>query len=175
MQQRPVVVVRLSLYRSFFRSFLAILSLLVLSMGGAVSAYAQSGTSEIPYTNPDASEKNYLGRIGYNNPEQLAEALMRVEGLYLYDTGQQLSNPVSIVVHGPEVSIFQRQNYESNKNIVDLAARLSALGVLDINVCETRLNSFGANKESVYPFVGTVLFGPSEVNRLLDEENYVYF
>lgn len=138
-------------------------------------AFAQNTTVEVPYLSSNTDETNYLGRIGYNNPDQLVEALKRVEGLYLYDEGDQLNNPVSIVVHGPEVSIFQKQNYEMNKSIVDLAARLSALGVIDINVCETRLSALNANEQTVYPFVGTVPFGPTEVNRLLEEENYVYF
>jgi len=140
-----------------------------------IQAQVRTGTTEpTPYI---AAEEfsGYLGRIGFNDPEQVAEALMRVEGLYDFDAGVQLPNPVAIVVHGPEVSIFQKENYQEHKEIVDLAAKLSALGILDISVCEVRLNRNGGDKESVYPFVGTVLFGPTEVNRLLNEENYVYF
>ena len=56
-----------------------------------------------------------------------------------------------------------------------MAARLTALGILDLSVCETRMDIEGVESESVYPFVRTVPFGPVEVNRLLEEENYVYF
>lgn len=177
MRLLPVVAVRPSLSKLLSSNLRRALFLL-LSFVGLVfvpCSYAQQQTVEAPYINSSTLVANYLGRIGYNDPDQLAEALMRVEGLYRFDEGAQLTNPVSIVVHGPEVSIFQKQNYEDNKPIVDLAAKLTALGVLDISVCETRLNSFGADKESVYPFVSTVPFGPAEVSRLLDQENYVYF
>lgn len=154
------------------RLLLVVMSVLIMSI-----AHAQNptrATTTTPYITGDEGN-NYLARIGFNDPEQVAEALMRVEGLYDFDAGDLLSSPVAIVVHGPEVSIFQKENYQEHKEIVDLAARLSALGILDISVCEIRLNREGGDKDSVYPFVGTVPFGPTEVNRLLDEENYVYF
>ena len=100
---------------------------------------------------------------------------MRVEDVFAADEGSTLAQPVAIVVHGPEVSIFEKDNYEDYKDIVDLAARLSALGLLNINVCDTRLRREGGSITTIYPFVGTIPFGPSEVNRLLTEENYVYF
>ena len=149
---------------------------LLLSMTAATPILAQEdpATEPAPFTAP-VDDTNYLARIGFNDPKQVSEALMRVEDLYELDAELGLSNPVAIVVHGPEVSIFQKENYEDYKEIVDLAARLTALGVLDINVCERRLNYSGASKESVYPFVDTIPFGPREVNRLLDEDGYVYF
>jgi len=175
MRQRPVAAGHPSLYRLplLFKYFLVLL-FFTLNFSSLV-LQAQSSTVETPYLYSGSEIPNYLGRIGFNDPEQLAEALMRVEGLYLYDAAEQLTSPVSIVVHSPEVSIFQKQNYETNKSIVDLAAKLSALGVLDINVCETRLRVLGGGEESIYPFVGTVPYGPTEVNRLLEKEDYVYF
>ncbi len=80
-----------------------------------------------------------------------------------------------MVLHGPEVEIFSRYNYSRFKEIVDLAARLTAFGVIEINVCETRMGSMGLQPNHLFPFVGTVPFGPAEVSRLLEEEDYLYF
>lgn len=173
MHRQPVVVAPpfLSNYHSLFKY--AVLSAVICVLPFGLSAQ-EGKTAPTPYIAQEEMS-GYLARIGYNDPEQLAEALMRVEGLYDFDAGSQLPDPVAIVVHGPEVSIFQRENYLIHKEIVDLAARLSALGILDISVCETRLSLEGAEKDSVYPFVDTVPFGPAEVDRLLVEENYVYF
>lgn len=175
MPRQPVAVVRLSLY-SYVRNTACVLCFfLSVFFASCLNAQTRTGTTEpAPYISIEESG-GYLGRIGFNNPEQVAEALMRVEGLYDFDAGTLLPNPVAIVVHGPEVSIFQKENYQEHKEIVDLAARLSALGILDISVCEVRLSKKGGDSESVYPFVGTVPFGPAEVDRLLNEENYVYF
>lgn len=173
-QKPPVAVAHRSLYK------FNIMRLLVVAFCIFSAYFIQAQdpirkTAPTPYVSTEESDGGYLARIGFNNPKQVAEALMRVEGLYNFDVGEQLTNPVAIVVHGPEVSIFQKENYQEHKEIVDLAAKLSALGILDISVCEVRLNRSGGDTSSIYPFVGTVPFGPTEVNRLLDEENYVYF
>lgn len=173
MQPPPVAVVPLSQFNQpRFAAHLFLATLLYLLPSLCLAQIDK--TVPTPYV-ADEDASGYLARIGFNDPEQVSEALMRVEGLYEFDSGAQLVNPVAFVVHGPEVSIFQKENYQEHKGIVDLAARLSALGIIDISVCETRLRLEGVNKESVYPFVGTVPFGPTEVDRLLRKENYIYF
>lgn len=176
MRQRPVVAALPSRFdfslRALFWAPLIIATAFQVPL--SVAQARTSKTETAPYVAVEEFS-GYLGRIGFNDPEQVAQALMRVEGLYNFDGGALLTNPVAIVVHGPEVSIFQKENYQEHKEIVDLAAKLTALGILDINVCEVRLNREGGTKDSVYPFVGTVPFGPAEVDRLLSEENYVYF
>lgn len=82
---------------------------------------------------------------------------------------------IAFVLHGPEVEIFFRENYRRYKPIVDLAARLSALRVVDIKICRTRLRHLDAREESLFPFVGSVPFGPAEIERLTGEEGFVYF
>jgi len=83
--------------------------------------------------------------------------------------------PVTFVLHGPEVRILLRQNYLANKPVVDLAASLSALGVVDIKACETWMGGNHISVENLQPFVGTVPYGPAEQRRLLEEDSYLYF
>ena len=117
----------------------------------------------------------YLARIYNDSPEEVARALKRAE--LLYDEGKLFasSDPIIILLHGPEVEIFFKDNYEEYKTIVDLAARLSAFGVVDVRVCETQTGILGRSRSSVHSFIGTVPFGPTEVKRLLEQQNYVYF
>jgi intracellular sulfur oxidation DsrE/DsrF family protein len=68
-----------------------------------------------------------------------------------------------------------RDRYQKNKHLVDLAARLTAFNVVDIRVCETRMGVLGQPVSSLVPFVSTVPFGPAEVDRLVNEEEYLYF
>lgn len=121
--------------------------------------------------------ERYLARIGKNSPEDLERALLRAEQLYFgYENPKEGPfTPVVMVLHGPEVGIFFDHNYERYKHLVDLAARLTAFGVVDIRVCLTRMKVMGESPEVLVPFVGTVPFGPQEEKRLKKEENYLLF
>lgn len=121
--------------------------------------------------NPDG----YVARILNDSPEEVADALERAEKLYVEGKLPQGANPISIILHGPEVEIFFKDNYDEYKKIVDLTARLSAFGVVDVRVCETQSGIMGRSRSSIHPFIGTVPFGPTEIKRLLDQQNYVYF
>ena len=83
--------------------------------------------------------------------------------------------PVAFVLHGPEAEVFFSSRYQSNRALVDLAAKLTAFEVVDIKVCKTWIGGEDLDESQLLPFVGTVPFGPEEERRLLEEENYVYF
>jgi intracellular sulfur oxidation DsrE/DsrF family protein len=133
-------------------------------------AYSQSNL-ESSTVNP----LGYVARINSDSPEEVSDALKRAETLYLEGKLSELTSPLAIVLHGPEVEIFFKDKYEQYKDIVDLAARLNAFGVIDVRVCETQAGIMGRNRSSVYSFIGTVPFGPSEIKRLLNQQSYVYF
>ncbi len=120
-------------------------------------------------------EGNYLARIGNNSPEELERALVRIEQYFLADQPEGDYEPVVIVLHGPEVRLFMRDRYQKHKHIVDLAARLTAFNVVDIRVCETRMGVLGQPVSSLVPFVSTVPFGLAEIDRLVNDEQYLYF
>ncbi len=117
----------------------------------------------------------YLARILLNSPGDVEGALLRAEELYWRGEVDGEGAPLAFVLHGPEVQIFLKGNYQQYKPIVDLAAKLSAFNVVDVKVCQTRLGVLGETRDALPPFVGTVPFGPAEVQRLLVDEEYVYF
>ena len=123
----------------------------------------------------DINVPGYVARIDLNNPQEVTSILQRVESYYIENDFMDDLPTIIFVLHGPEVQIFNRNNYFQYKPIVDLAARLSAFRVMDIKVCETQMKLLGEREEFLYPFVGTVPFGPAEIERLIKEENYSYF
>ena len=169
MQIRLVAVVLLSLFNSavITRASSVFLMLFVLS---SPVVFAQT---DDPLLSENAD--GYVARILNDSPEEVANALERVEKLYSEGRLPQGANPIAIILHGPEVEIFFKDNYEEYKRIVDLAARLSAFGVVDVRVCETQSGIMGRSRTSIHSFIGTVPFGPTAVKRLLDQQNYVYF
>lgn len=164
MPLQPVGVVPPSLFKRYL--FVLLFSCLC---GSSFATFAQAVAPE------PANPNGYLARILNDSPEEVADALKRAEALYLDGRLPGGANPISIVLHGPEVEIFFKDNYEEYKNIVDLAARLSAFGVVDVRVCETQTGILGRSRSSVHSFIGTVPFGPTEIKRLLNQQNYVYF
>lgn len=134
------------------------------------------GSDRIRADSPLEVVSGYLVRIDENKAEDVEAALLRVETFYQQDL-LFLSQPppIALVLHGPEVEIFLRENYRRYKNIVDLAARLSAFELIDIKICRTRLRFLKQDEMSLFPFVGTVSFGPDEIERLTNEEGYLRF
>lgn len=166
MHQLHVDVVRLFLFN--------IKALLMPVIAGFITLLSLSAVAQSE--DPDSlNPSGYLARIQNDSPEEVANALRRAETLYLSGQFPQGVDPIALVLHGPEVEIFFKDNYGEYKEIVDLAARLSAFGVVKVSVCETQSGIMGRSRSSIHSFIGTVAFGPSEVKRLLGQQNYVYF
>ena len=156
----PVVVVR---------PFLSKLILsLALALAGAVPLAASA--------QQDSSASHYLAEIVLHTEEEFFGVLQRAEQLLLQGEVDQSGQPqVAFVLHGPEVHLLLKQNYSKHREVVDLAARLSALGVVDIKACRTWMGSNGIDEEQLQPFVSTVPFALAETRRLVEEEGYIYF
>jgi intracellular sulfur oxidation DsrE/DsrF family protein len=148
------------------------LPLAILCLFLAFSIHAQELPQEVSNEIPD----DYIASIELHTTAELHAVLERADQL-LADGVALQSEPASVtfVLHGPEVRSLLRQNYLQNKATVDLAARLSALGVVDIKACETWMGGNGVNPDNLQPFVGTVNYGPSEIRRLVEEEGYIFF
>ena len=105
----------------------------------------------------------------------LAAALERAERLFLDQESDVAPDAIVMVLHGSEVVAFLRRNYRQYRSVIDLSARLSALGVVDIRICETRLRALGEEASALLPFVTTVPYGPGEIERLLTQEKFSVF
>lgn len=160
----------------FQSSFLCLCqAVLILLICCSSLAFAQKAGEEPAPPPVDGNASGYVARIYNDSPEEVAEALRRADQVYQSGAFPENSSPIAIVLHGPEVEIFFKEKYEEYKNIVDLAAKLSAFGVVDVRVCETQAGIMGRDRSSIHPFIGVVPFGPTEIKRLLDQQNYVYF
>ncbi|WP_018015245.1 hypothetical protein [Teredinibacter turnerae] len=123
----------------------------------------------------ELDEQGYLARIDLNSPSDVESALLRAESWFRSGKLASGQPPLAFVIHGPEVAIFFRENYEKYRPIVDLAAKLSAFEVVNVRVCETSTSDLGHAVGHLQPFVDTVPFGPAEIERLVNEEKYLYF
>jgi hypothetical protein len=122
------------------------------------------------------TESRYLVEIELHTEAELLDALERSEQLFAEGVlTQGATYPVRFVLHGPEVQVLLRENYREHKGTVDLAARLSALGIVDMKVCETWMGHNRVLPGQLPPFIGTVPYAPREARRLMREDGYDYF
>ena len=124
---------------------------------------------------PDVDER-YIADVQLHTAEEL-EALLKRAEMLVQDGALPLDGVprVAFVLHGPEVRVLLRQSYLDNKPLVDLAASLSALGVVEIKACETWMGGNRVDPSALQPFVQTVPYGPGEIRRLVNDERYIKF
>ena len=154
----------------FFSSTLAIAESSVGSSTLFKNASAENAKSHLTL------EEKYLADITINSPQELFDILTRAD--MLLESGQysiEGSSPIIFLLHGDEARILFKKQYESNKQVVDLAAKLTALNVVDIKICDTWMEGNNLFTKDLQPFVGVANNAAAEAKRLVSQENYQYF
>ena len=140
----------------------------LISVFIAVTGFAQQAPPQ---------EQRYVVDIELQTTQELGHLLERAEQLLLagVEVPRGGEAKVTFVLHGPVLKSLLRGNYLENKRLVDLAASLSALDVIDVKACRAWMNGHGLHEQQLQPFVETVSYGPSLVKSLLAEESYLSF
>ncbi|NOX51604.1 MAG: hypothetical protein GXP16_13885 [Gammaproteobacteria bacterium] len=90
-------------------------------------------------------------------------------------SSSQPVGPILMMLHGKQAHRFLRGNYAQNKTMVDKTAQLSAHGLIEVKICKTWLHENQFSEIDLFPFIGTVNYGASELARLIEEEGYTEF
>ncbi|MFK8067793.1 MAG: DsrE family protein [Gammaproteobacteria bacterium] len=137
---------------------------------------SESPSPSITVTNENQQkiigETHYLFNIADNGPEQIKTLLERAESLSTEAKYNNMNSRIAMVIHGPDIKIFENKNYQTNKEIVDLAARLDAQNVIDFKVCKVSANSRGIKDSSLPAFMEIVPFSVTEIKRL-EKQGYI--
>lgn len=124
----------------------------------------------------DPGEQHYVVDIELQTAEQFHDLLSRAEQLFLEGAALPAGEAkVSFVLHGPVLKNLARERYVANKKLVDLAASLSAMDVIEVKACRTWMQHNGMSESQLLPFVETVPYGPGAVEAMLKSENYTRF
>ena len=125
---------------------------------------------------PIPSQQRFVVDIELQTLDQFDLLLQRANQLMLSgEVQQQGEAAVVFVLHGPVLRSLLKQNYTENRQTVDLAARLSALEVIDLKACRTWMGGNSVSEADLQPFVETVSYGPGEVEGLLQQGSFSYF
>ncbi len=125
---------------------------------------------------PDVDQQLYVADIELQNAREFTALLQRTEQLML--AGLQLppgEAQVVLVLHGPVLRTLLRDSYLEHKPLVDLAASLSAMRIIEVKACRAWMRSNGIAEERLQPFVEVVPYGPGLVRELVDQGDYIYF
>lgn len=121
-------------------------------------------------------DTRFVADIELESTDDFRQLLQRANQLLLDGADVQDGSPrVIFLLHGPVLRDLLRQNYVQNREVVDLAASLSALQVVEIKACETWMHGNGVEVGDLQPFIETVPYAADEVSRLLAEKSYIRF
>ena len=124
----------------------------------------------------ESAPERYVADIELQTSAELLQLLRRASQLFSAGVASQEGEArVVFVLHGPVIRDLLRQNYLKNRELVNLAASLSALRVVDVKACQTWMAINDINADDLQPFVETVSFAPGELRRLTREKNYLDF
>lgn len=121
------------------------------------------------------STPRFVADIELETEDDLSQLLTRAGQLFLEGKVKQEHGAVVLVLHGPVLRSLSRNNYAQSQAVVNQAASLTALGVLEIKACRSWMGSNGMPVEDLQPFVEVVSYGPEEVTRLVQDEGYIFF
>ncbi len=135
--------------------------LLIIGLAGLSPVLAQDGR------NPPG----YVFSVTVSNQQQLDVVLNRAENL------RELFNPnehskIAIVLHGDELQLFQKDNYRSNRSVVDRARLLDQDNIIDIKACQTMMRRLDIEQSELPSFIEQVPFAPAEIERLQQQEGF---
>ncbi len=118
---------------------------------------------------PEIENKSYLFDVTDHSIEELEALLVRAEEVSQTHPKDFEDLEIVMVIHGPDIDLFTSQNYEQNRQLIELASRLDAYDVIDMKVCEKTMSMRGVNRQDIPSFIESVPYAPSEIKQRLQD------
>ncbi len=148
----------------FLNGLLFAISILSVSI-----TFAADNETDAPNVPP-----GYVFGVTVSTAQQLGVVLDRANSLRKnFDPDQH--GRIAIVLHGDELQLFQKDNYQANQSIVDTARLLDQEQIIDIKACQTRMRDLNIQQSDLPRFIEQVPFAPAEIERLKIEEGFTQF
>lgn len=113
--------------------------------------------------------KSYLFDVSNHTIKEFEALLTRAEEVSQAHAPGYDDLKIVMVIHGPDIDWFTQQNYESNKQLINLAARLDAYDIIDMKVCEKTMSKRGVDRKDIPSFIESVPYAPVEIENRLRE------
>jgi len=150
-----------------------------LEVAGATAADGANPAVESGEVTPAVVSQSELpslfqAQLREHSADEILQLLTRAEKIAAGEDEYQTQEPVVLVLFGSEIELFKRENYRTNKPLVDLAARLDAFNIVDVKVCSHWTSQRGIELTDLPPFIEGVPSGDQEMKRL-EKAGYAYF
>jgi len=119
--------------------------------------------------NTAIENKSYLFDVTEHSKDEFRALLTRAEEISQAQPDDFQDLEIIMILHGSDINWFTQDNYEHNQQLIDLAARLDAQGVIDMKVCEQTMTDRGVARENLPPFIESVPYAPVEIENRLRE------
>lgn len=119
---------------------------------------------------PTREQAAYVADVSAHTVQELETLFERVEALLDRPRAEGEAPLVTLVLHGPEVEFFALKNYTQQKALVNRAAKLAALGGVQISICQAEMRARGIASDQVPSFLRQLPYGPDEVERLIGND-----
>lgn len=166
----------MSYLRSWRRTACLLIAVLAVHGHAALAGKNVAPAFAVPerrVPDPGKERPHYVYDISLHSAAELTALLKRLQKIAGGPRSGGQQPEVALVLHGPEIRFFVRDNYSVNRELVDLAARLDAFGVIEVKMCQTRMRSLDIEPDQIPGFIEQVPFGPAEIERL-KADDYVY-
>lgn len=147
-----------------------VLACVMLSYGGGVKAEPAS-TKHAPQlsVSPSGPSGRYVFSVTLHTEQEIDGLLTRAEKLSNEVNVDDSHAGIALVLHGPEIELFAKQNYKKYQRLVDKAAKLDANQIIDIKICSTKMRELDLDEDDIPAFIEIVPYGPDEEQRLRRE------
>jgi intracellular sulfur oxidation DsrE/DsrF family protein len=112
--------------------------------------------------------------VSVENTDGLENVLARASHLSKLTGADPMEGSIVIVLRGPEVAFFTKDNYDAYKDHVDRAKSLTVGGTVRIMMSDLALKVRGLSADDVPKFIKVVPFGDAEIARLQTEGKHAY-
>ena len=142
----------MQLFRHIALVALVILSVPVVAADKDLSPY---GTAKVDMHT--FKEINRVYDVNYTDPQNL-------NGLagFITNVNKVVPGKTIVVLHGPEIRVFAKENYEKYQGLVDKMAGLAKSGV-DFRMCNNAMHGAGFEAKDIVGFVTIVPAGFAEL------------
>ncbi|MCS3902311.1 intracellular sulfur oxidation DsrE/DsrF family protein [Methylohalomonas lacus] len=119
-------------------------------------------------SNPQFSiaQNQYLFDVSQRSREEFIAFLKRADELVTVAAPETEKLELALILSDHDIDWFAKDNYEQNKELVDLAARLDALEVIDLKICQRAMQEHGYQEDDIPTFIDRVPYAAAEMQRL---------
>lgn len=109
---------------------------------------------------------HFMFRVTLHSAKEIDSMLTRAETLSHQIDIDKSQSGIALVLHGPEIEIFNKKNYGKYRHIVDKAKRLNAEHIIAVKLCRTKMKELHMRDQDVPSWIEIVPYGPDEEKRL---------